>query len=192
MLNKNQIIILIAGILIILIGFIILIYKTYFQISLPLDYQECQITANVTTNNLHPQTKQKEKTIIVQLSGAIKNPGIYKINANLRVYEAIDLSGGFQKNADIEKVNLVKICKDGQKIHVPFLKTKNQNSNIKISLNSGTEADLLSIPGIGQQTANKIIQYRLKNKGFNSVEELSNIKGISKNKFKKIKEYFSL
>lgn len=62
------------------------------------------------------------KTVRVQVSGAVLEPGIYDLPANCRVEEAIAAAGGMTENADIERVNLVRKVRDGMQIRVPVQK----------------------------------------------------------------------
>lgn len=62
------------------------------------------------------------KTVRVQVSGAVLEPGIYDLPANCRVEEAIAAAGGMTENADSERVNLVRKVRDGMQIRVPVQK----------------------------------------------------------------------
>lgn len=62
------------------------------------------------------------KTVRVQVSGAVLEPGIYDLPANCRVEEAISAAGGMTENADSERVNLVRKVRDGMQIRVPVKK----------------------------------------------------------------------
>lgn len=62
----------------------------------------------------------------------------------------------------------------------------------KVSLNSATIKELMTLPGIGQTKANLIIEYRDKNKGFKEIEEITNVKGIGSSIYEKIKDYLTL
>jgi comEA protein len=59
----------------------------------------------------------------------------------------------------------------------------------KININNAYEADLMMLPGIGEVIADRIIDYREKNNGFKSAEELMKVKGIGEKKFEKIRDY---
>ena len=61
----------------------------------------------------------------------------------------------------------------------------------KINLNQADREALIDIPGIGKMLAQRIIDYRQQNGGFNDIAELENIKGIGKSKYEAIKEYFT-
>lgn len=69
-----------------------------------------------------------------------------------------------------------------------YVKNSNINSNKIININSANQSDLENLPGIGEATALKIIDYRNNNGKFNSIEDLKNVKGIGENKFDKIKD----
>ena len=66
------------------------------------------------------------------------------------------------------------------------------NETNKISLNSSTKEELMTLPGIGEQKALKIIEYREKNNGFKSIEEITNVNGIGKSMYEKIKDNITL
>lgn len=69
----------------------------------------------------------QEKTVRVQVSGAVLEPGIYDLSANCRVEEAIAAAGGMTENADSERVNLVRKVRDGMQIRVPVQKAAQTN-----------------------------------------------------------------
>lgn len=67
-----------------------------------------------------------------------------------------------------------------------------RNKSSYISINTATYEDLITLPGIGDKTAKKIIEYRTINNGFKYLEELMNVSGIGEKKYEKLKEYISL
>lgn len=74
-----------------------------------------------------------------------------------------------------------------------YTKDEIESMNIeKINLNTSTVEQLCDVPGISDKTAHKIVMYREKNGGFESVEELENISGISKNKVMDFKPFFTV
>lgn len=128
---------------------------------------------------------------IVYISGEVKNPGTFEISENARVSEVISLAGGFSENANAsfitETLNLAKIVEDGEHIFIPSQNSITQNSNL-ISLNSASITELESLPGIGESTAQKIID----NRPYSSIEEIMNIGGIGESKFSQIKDLITL
>ena len=96
------------------------------------------------------------KTVRVQVSGAVLEPGIYDVPANCRVEEAIAAAGGLTENADSERVNLVRKVRDGMQIRVPVQKaawtsrTQRKNAQAKSGLGesaSGKSASNKAGPG---------------------------------------------
>ncbi len=66
------------------------------------------------------------------------------------------------------------------------------NDTGKISLNTATIEELLTLPGIGETKAKSIIKYREEVGSFKNIEEIMNIKGIGKTTFEKFKDYLTL
>ncbi len=142
--------------------------------------------------------------IKIDISGAVKNPGVYKLAKDSRMEEAIALSGGFDGKANKDyiskKLNLSQKLSDGQKIYVPFETEDFQPqlgsgggvvagaSTSVIGLNTGTQSELEALPGIGPVTAQKIIGAR----PFNEISELLTKKAVSRSVFEKIKEQVDL
>ena len=93
-------------------------------------------SAQVTVTSKTAQAK----TVRVQVSGAVLEPGIYDLPASCRVEEAIAAAGGLTENADSERVNLVRKVRDGMQIRVPVLKaartsrTQSKNAQAKSGL----------------------------------------------------------
>ena len=94
-----------------------------------------------------PSKTAQQKTVRVQVSGAVLEPGVYDLPANCRVDEAIAAAGGMTENADSERVNLVRKVRDGMQIRVPVQKAVRQSSK------QGKAAR--SAVGLGESAANK-------------------------------------
>ncbi|WP_461811674.1 helix-hairpin-helix domain-containing protein [Faecalimonas sp.] len=146
--------------------------------------------------NEAPQKKEKdvEKIQVVYVCGAVQKPGVYRMPAGSRIYEAIEMAGGMTEQADEAALNQAEKVKDAEQIYVPEKvnekaeEEKLQKEDGKINLNTATEEELMSLPGIGQSKAKSIIQYREKKGRFQSVEEIMQIEGIKSGVFNKIKE----
>lgn len=80
----------------------------------------------VPTSNQFVQPTLTEPTIMVQIEGAVKSPGIYTVTENHRANDIIKKAGGPLPDADLEKVNLVAKVKDGKRIYVPHKKVKKE------------------------------------------------------------------
>lgn len=164
-------------------------------------------------NNSNEQQLEKNENIIVHVSGAVNKEGIVELKNNSRIIDAIDKAGGLKDEADITNINLAYIIEDGMKIHIPSKEEKEStiivesnidsgtveqsneiksNNNKKININTATKTDLETLPGIGESTALKIIEYRKEKGKFKLIEDIKQVNGIGENKFNKIKELITV
>ncbi len=169
------------------------------------------IIINNQTENTTEENNNQEK-IVIHITGAICNEGIYELEENSRIVDAVKMAGGLKEEADLKQINLAYVLEDGMKINIPS-KNDNSNENInntenyitkeklnssnntnsaktsKININSATQTELETLPGIGPSTALKIINYRKEKGKFNKIEDIKNVNGIGESKFNKIKEF---
>lgn len=166
-------------------------------------------------NNSNEQQLEKNENIIVHVSGAVNKEGIVELKNNSRIIDAIDKAGGLKDEADITNINLAYIIEDGMKIHIPSKEEKestiivesnidsgtvgqsneiksNNNKKLKININTATKTDLETLPGIGESTALKIIEYRKEKGKLKLIEDIKQVNGIGENKFNKIKELITV
>lgn len=121
------------------------------------------------------------KTVRVQVSGAVLEPGIYDVPASCRVEEAIAAAGGMTENADSERVNLVRKVRDGMQIRVPVQKaaqtnrTQRKNAQAKSGLGASTTKKSSSTRA-GTEKNNSAVQIVRINSA--SVSELQQLPGI--------------
>ena len=144
--------------------------------------------------------------IVVEVAGAVQNPGVFEMKAGERIFEALALAGGLAGEADrewVEKnINKSEKLKDGQKIYIYRVgEERNREIDEKInsgevkglvSLNQATQSELESLPGVGPVMAGKIINYREENGGFRNVEEVKLVAGIGDKLYEGIKDLISL
>lgn len=141
--------------------------------------------------------------ITIHISGEVNNPGIVNIEADKRLSDAVDKLGGVTENADLNNINLAMKIEDAKHYIIPkigeeiknneSINNENNNSNSnKVNINNATIEDLDKLPGIGEATANKIINYREENGDFKSIEELKNVNGIGSKKYEQIKDEITL
>ena len=124
--------------------------------------------------------------ILVEVRGNINNPGIYTLKQGDTFQELLHLID-LKENADISSFSYQSKLYNNQIIVIP-----EKNENKLISINSATLEELMFLPGIGEKIAQKIIEYRLNNGGFKSLEDIKNVKGIGNAKYNRIKEYITL
>lgn len=181
---------------------IILLLFSYFEFvpSNEIVYDEGNI--NIVAEDNSVETISKEDYYVVDIKGAIKNPGTYSVTKDKRVIDVINMAGGFLEDSDVTSVNLSKKITDEMMIIIPFKMENNVvgeniiNSNVyddgKVSINSASLSELMTIKGIGEVKANSIIEYRNNNGPFNSIEDIKNVNGIGSSTFEKIKDYIKL
>lgn len=136
------------------------------------------------------------QTLMVDVAGAVVNPGVYSLPLNARVVEAIKAAGGLKKGADTSDINQARILKDGEQIYVyPAALSGNGGTsrptirkNGPIMINRATVKDFESLDGIGPVLANRIVGYRKVNGPFAVVEDLLKVPGIGQSKFAQFKE----
>ena len=136
------------------------------------------------------------QTLMVDVAGAVVNPGVYSLPLNARVVEAIKAAGGLKKGADTSDINQARILKDGEQIYIyPAALSGNGGvsrpairKNGPIMINRATVKDFESLDGIGPVLANRIVTYRKTNGPFSAIEDLLKVPGIGQSKFAQFKE----
>jgi competence protein ComEA len=132
--------------------------------------------------------------VVVDVTGAVARPGVYRLPAGSRVVDAVKRAGGETGKAEIDSVNLAARLADGQQVVVPERianggsgaggaasvtgGTAGGEADAPISLGTATAAELDTIDGIGPVTAEDIIGFREEHGGLSSVDQLDQISGI--------------
>lgn len=132
---------------------------------------------------------------IAYITGAVVSPGLYELESSATVGDVIKLSGGLLPYADVESINMAKSVTAGDHIHVVFNFHGNPEALLrgnKININTATEKELDSLPGIGPAMAKRIEEYRSQKGPFTSVEGIKGVKGIGDGVFKKIKDKITI
>ncbi|TKD70407.1 hypothetical protein FBF83_13195 [Pseudalkalibacillus hwajinpoensis] len=157
---------------------------------------------NVESDDLANQeeTAKEPELIMVDVKGAVVQPGVYEMKSVSRVKDVITRAGGFVQDADQSQLNLAGKVADEMVIYVPVVgevSTMPQMGNLSegtelISINTADLNELQELPGIGPSKAEAIIQYREENGAFKAIEELQNISGIGEKTFEKLKDLISI
>lgn len=158
---------------------------------------------------LSAETENKEA--IIEISGAVEKPGVYKLTTNSRVDDVLISAGGLSVNADrdwiAKTLNRAAKITDGQKIYIPekgstsFTGSTSTTGTIArdtlgtldtrgtlININSASTAELDKLPGVGPVTAQKIID----NRPYSAVEELITRKILKQKVYEDIKNKVSI
>ena len=154
------------------------------------------------------ETKEMGTGIFVHIDGWIQNPGVYEIKENDRVNTIIEKAGGLKEGASIKSINLAARLSDGDKIYIPNREEEKQiettevkgnntgtvkiTKNSKININKASISELKQITGIGESTANKIIDYRDNVGKFKKIEDIKKVKGIGDSKYESIKDKITI
>lgn len=122
--------------------------------------------------------------VVVDVTGAVRQPGVYRLPAGSRVNDAIARAGGAGAGARLEVVNLAARLADGQQVVVPKRAPGGAIAAVSgaeegpISLGTATVEQLEEIDGIGPVTAADIVEFRDQHGGLSSVDQLDQVPGI--------------
>jgi competence protein ComEA len=140
--------------------------------------------------------------LIVYVSGAVAQPGVYTLPPDARVADALSAAGGATAEADLAQINLARRIHDEEQIHIPRqgdptlpapaptpapAVASAGGSPGKVNINTASAAELDTLPGIGPGYAERIIAYREANGPFQHIEDIQNVPGIGPATFARIK-----
>lgn len=160
------------------------------------NYKVEKLEKNTEKNNV------ENKYIIVDIKGAVVNPKEYSLLEGARVRELIEAAGGLTAEADENSVHFSKVLKDEEcivvykkgeiqttnSINTNPLEVVQGNKNEKLNINKATLDQLATLYGIGEVKAKAIIEYREKNGGFKSIEDLDKVDGIGSKTVDKLRD----
>ena len=155
-------------------------------------------SVNASSSNVDTEN-QKKSLIVVEIKGEVKDPDVYEIEDGSIIRDLINLAGGLTGEANTDGINRAEKLRGNQLIVIPNKSDMasgsviNQNASTTngsgvININTAPLEELKKITGVGDVKAQSIIDYRDKNGGFKSIEELKNIDGIGSKTFEKIKD----
>ena len=135
---------------------------------------------------------------MVHVVGEVNAPGMYELEADSRVIDAVMAAGGLTSNAAECAVNLARTVNDGEQLNIPALtqgcspSQSGTDSGSPLSLNAASAEQFDSLPGIGPTLADRIIQFRDAQGGFSSVDQLNDVSGIGDKLFAGLKDLVTL
>ena len=152
-----------------------------------------------------PENENQEDTgdeIYVYICGEVMQPGVYTLKEGSRVYELVNMAGGFTAGASRVSINQAQLLTDGQQIYIPpssggdgdseTAKAAETGTDGSVNINTADIATLTNLPGIGEQRAADIIAYRESNGSFKTIEDIKKVSGIKDGLFLKIKDRISI
>jgi competence protein ComEA len=122
--------------------------------------------------------------IWVYVEGEVAAPGVYELDREAFIADAIEAAGGFSPQADHASVNLAATVRDGEHIHVYRVGEIPQ----KVNINTAELWLLEALPGVGETLAQRIIDYRTSNGFFQEIDELKKVEGVGTKLFGQIKD----
>ena len=154
--------------------------------------EETEYSGESEESSVQPQV------IFVDIGGAVEEPGVYEVAKDTRLFEVIEMAGGLSEDADPDHVNRASFVEDGQKIIIPVKGSEYTDDGTAaafspeadsglININTASADELKTLSGIGDVTAEKIIEYRSK-KAFKSKEDIMSVDGIGSKTYEKIKD----
>jgi competence protein ComEA len=151
--------------------------------------------------------------LVVHVSGGVVHQGVYQLPRGSRVQDAIASAGGLLPNADAQSLNLAALLKDGEKIWVPISSSSEEESQSEtkvssiplqstnqafqanpalININTASQLELESLPGIGPALAQRIIAYRQEHGAFARTEDIVAVPGIGEATYERIKNLITV
>lgn len=162
-------------------------------------YVVCMDLVNKYMSSIDFERLESEKEVsvtsnvyTVNISGSVVNPGSYTVTKDSTLGYLITLAGGLNDDADITAFNSNALLKNGETYYIAYKMVDENNSSTKVSLNTATQAELDSLPGIGEVFAKRIIAYRTSNGPFKTIEEIKNVAGIKEHLFDSLKDLICL
>jgi competence protein ComEA len=127
--------------------------------------------------------------VLVDVKGAVVEPGVYEFEKGARVQDAIEQAGGFDLSADVASVNLAEILKDGDEVDVKYQKNTPLDAVFPISINSAPLEIIEQLPGIGPGLATELIRWRSEVAPFETAADLERVPGIGPETVRQILPY---
>ncbi|GKQ42814.1 competence protein ComEA [Companilactobacillus sp. RD055328] len=170
------------------------------------------VRSNVFTDNAKSKKVFKKanvvkssKYIYVDIQGEVNRPGFYRIKATARVFDLLQLAGGLKDTADRKNVNQAKKITDQEQVYIPKIgeitdpplikENMDQDSDEKteqVNINAATVDELQNLPGVGPKKAEKIVQYREENGGFEKPDDLTKVSGFGEKTLETLKDQITI
>ena len=139
----------------------------------------------------------QDAKLVVYVCGQVVKPGVYEFPPGSRIGDAVERAGGFGPDAATDALNLAQSLQDEQQVYVPSSQNGpassasagvSGQSDALVNINTASAAELVSLPGVGEATAAKIIASRDSEGPFQAIEDLKRVSGIGDKKYEALKD----
>jgi competence protein ComEA len=136
--------------------------------------------------------------LLVEVAGAVAQPGVYSLPAGSRVQDALQAASGLLAGAQTNELNLAALLEDGQRVRVPFKVTSTAGAPSRsgevllVNINTASAEELERLPGIGPVLAAEIVSYRQEHGQFANVEAIQAVPGIGPGIFEHIQPFITI
>ncbi len=185
----------------------VLVPEEESDVTLPPESESVFVSAeSAAEDGEEPEVSQ---VFYVHICGEVNHPGVYEMREGSRIFQAVELAGGFTERAAESYLNMAQKIADGMKILVPSEDDVREagllasggmsgadadgmrmtgDSEGKVNLNTAGKEALMTLKGIGEARAEDIIRYREENGAFRNIEDVMKVSGIKEAAFEKIKD----
>lgn len=159
--------------------------------------------------------REPEPEWVLYITGAVRRPGVYRLPPDSRLLKLVEAAGGLDASADQVAVNMAAFLQDGLHVHVPargeephtdaqtvFRGTSvspgaatsagTPRAGVPLNINSASAEELTTLNGIGPATAGNIVEHRLRNGRFYSVDDLLHVTGIGRVRLEQLRNYVTV
>lgn len=162
------------------------------ELSLPLAGGPDDPAATTSTTTAAPPE------VLAHAAGAVRAPGVYRLDPAARVADLVEAAGGALEDGDLDRLNLAAPLTDGERVYVPRLGEPApevgtdggaaDEAGRLVDVNTAGAAELEALPGVGPATAKAILDERARRGRFATVEDLLDVRGIGPAKLEALRD----
>jgi competence protein ComEA len=174
----------------------------WYARSLPRPVEVRSAPGSASSTAETPSASPSPETILVDVAGWVRRPGVYEFHTGDRIVDAVEAAGGARPGAALETLNLAAPLADGTQVlvlkaasgvgvapgAVPAAGSGTGSVGSLVNINTAAAAELEALPGVGEVIAQRIVDYRTANGPFTSVDQLLDVSGIGESTLESMRE----
>ena len=143
------------------------------------------------------ETPVPPQFVVIHVSGAVAKPAVYTLPTGSRAHTAVEAAGGALASANLAAINLARVLSDGEQLHIAAMGETAPPAGGPVSpgaatagtvnINTASQAELETLPGIGPTKAQAIIAHRTQHGPFARIEDIQNVTGIGEKTFESLR-----